>query len=78
MTAFAYGNGVMQPEELAAMRDVFDDVASQPWFSRDPSARKSFAKYLLENFPDGSYDPVMDRPLIEASARKFFSRQAWG
>lgn len=78
MTTFGMGSGVMQPEDLNAMREVFDDVASQPWFSRDPAARKSFAKYLLENYPDGSYDPVMDRPVIEASARKYFSRECWG
>jgi hypothetical protein len=72
MTSFEAGSGVYQPEELAAMRTVFEEVSSEPWFSRAPEARKAFAKYLLENYPDGSYDPVKHRSAIEDAARKYF------
>jgi hypothetical protein len=73
MTSFGTGRGIYQPEELDAMKEVFEEIASEPWFSKSPDARKSFAKYLLENFPDGSYEPIKHRSVIEDAARKYFS-----
>lgn len=73
MTTFDTGRGVYQPEDLSAMREVFEEVTSEPWFDRRPEARNSFAKYLLENYPDGSYDPIKHRAVIEDAARKYFS-----
>lgn len=68
------GRGVYQPEDLAAMKQVFEEITSEPWFSQDPDVRKSFAKHLLENYPDGSYDPVKHRSVIKDAARKYFWR----
>ncbi|WLR94261.1 hypothetical protein [Shinella zoogloeoides] len=73
MTSFGVGRGVYQPEELAEMQRVFEEITSELWFDRRPEARKSFAKYLLENYPDGSYDPIIHRAVIEDVARKYFS-----
>jgi hypothetical protein len=58
------------------MRDVFQEVAAMPWFSREPSAREAFARYLLGAFPSGSYQPETDRAGIVRFAKKHFSRQA--
>lgn len=30
------GNGIFAPDELSTMKDVYEDIISQPWFSRDP------------------------------------------
>jgi hypothetical protein len=46
------GNGIFAPDELSTMKDVYDDIISQPWFSRDPEARKAFARYL-DRVPGG-------------------------
>ena len=73
MTSFETGNSVYQPDELAEMQEVFKEITSELWFARRPEARKSFAKYLLENYPDGSYDPIKHRAVIEDVARKYFS-----
>ncbi|AOF92806.1 hypothetical protein [Sinorhizobium sp. RAC02] len=73
MTSFGQGSGVYEPQDLAAMKVLFDEITSEPWFSGDPKAKKSFAKYLLENYPDGSYDPAKHRSAIEDAARKYFS-----
>lgn len=73
MTSFGMGTGVYQPDELAEMQKVFEEITSELWFDRRPEARKSFAKYLLENYPDGSYDPIIHRAVVEDAARKYFS-----
>lgn len=75
MTPFEIGRGVYQPEQLAAMQKVYAEITSEPWFSKSDDAKKSFAKYLMEHFPDGSYDPMKDRSAIEDAARKYFCRK---
>jgi hypothetical protein len=64
-------NGAFQPEELAALKKVFDDITGQPWFPADEQKRKSFAKYLLDTYP-GTGDFEKHRTVAEASARMFF------
>nr|WP_298094791.1 hypothetical protein [uncultured Shinella sp.] len=65
---------IFEPSELADMRDVFDEITSQPWFSRDPAAKKAFAKYLLEAYPGGTFNPAMDKGLLEATAKAHYGR----
>lgn len=60
------------------MKEVFEEITSEAWFSKEPEAKKSFANYLLENYPDGSYDPIKHRSEIEDVARKYFWLGATG
>jgi len=69
-------SGFFEPSDLVEMRDVFDEITSQPWFSRDPQARKAFAKYLLHAYPGGTFDPATDKPLLEATARAHYGRES--
>ncbi|MCJ8056966.1 hypothetical protein GB928_025610 [Shinella curvata] len=69
-------SGIFEPSELAEMRDVFDEITSQPWFSRDPGAKKAFAKYLLDAYPGGTFNPATDKPMLEATARAHYGRDA--
>lgn len=41
-------NGVFQPEELVALKNIYDEVTRQRWFAKDETTRRSFAKYLFE------------------------------
>ena len=68
--------GVFGPSELADMRDVFDEITSQPWFSRDPDAREAFAKYLLDAYPGGTFNATTDKPLLEKTARANYGRDS--
>lgn len=63
-----------QPEELNALRALFDDITSQPWFDLSGGAKEAFAKYLIETFPAGAFDARKHRSVVEASARMFYSR----
>ena len=63
-----------EPDELDALKKLFDELTSQPWFEPSEDARESFAKYLFETFPAGTFDPAKHRSVIEASARMFYMR----
>lgn len=65
---------IFEPSELAEMREVFEEITSQPWFSRDPDARKAFGRYLFKTYPDGTYDQTKHRLAIEEAARQYFSK----
>jgi len=70
-----YGSkGTFEPEELGALKHVFDELTSQPWFDSSDEAKESFARYLFETFPAVTFDPVKHRSIIEASARMFYTR----
>lgn len=58
------------------MRDVFDEITLQPGISRDPQARKAFAKYRLDAYPGGTFNPATDKPLLEATARAHYGRES--
>jgi hypothetical protein len=66
--------GVFQPEELGALKAIFDELTAEPWFDASEEARESFAKYLFETFPALTFDPIKHRSIIEASARMFYCR----
>jgi hypothetical protein len=66
--------GTFEPEELGALKHVFDDVTSQSWFDSSEETKESFAKYLFETFPAVTFDPVRHRSIIEASARMFYTK----
>lgn len=63
-----------EPDELGALKSIFDELTAQPWFDASDDARESFAKYLFETFPAVTFDPVKHRMIIEASARMFYAR----
>jgi hypothetical protein len=66
--------GTFQPEELAALKQVFDEIVAEPWFEATEEAKEEFAKYLFETFPAVSFDPQKHRPIVEATARTFYTR----
>lgn len=68
--------GTFEPDELGALKSVFDELTSQPWFDASEEARESFAKYLFETFPAVTFDPVKHRSIIEATTRMFYTRDS--
>ena len=67
-------SGFFEPAELADMRDAFDEITSQPWFSRDPAAKKAFARYMLDAYAGGTFNPATDKPMLESTARAYYGR----
>lgn len=67
-------NGTFQPEDLASLKSLFDEITGKPRFAKDEAIRLSFAKYLLETFPGTGYDAAKHRTVVETSARMFYGR----
>lgn len=65
-------NTAFQPEELASLKSLFDEITGQNWFTKDESIRLSFAKYLIDTYPGSSFDPAKHRSVVETSARIFY------
>jgi hypothetical protein len=66
--------GQFEPEELDALKSVFNDITSQPWFEQSEEAKEGFAKYLFETFRAVTIDAERHRPIIEATARAFYAQ----
>ncbi|MCQ4635009.1 hypothetical protein GB927_033635 [Shinella sp. CPCC 100929] len=69
-----FTKGTFEPEELGALKSLFDEIIAQPWFDKTPQNVESFAKYLFETFPAVHFDPRKHRSIIETSARMFYAR----
>ena len=67
------GRGVFRPEEFDVVRQVFDAVTSEAWFTRSEKRREQFAVYLLEAYQHGLTDPFELKTLSRAAARELFA-----
>lgn len=63
-----------EPEDLASLKAIFDEVTAQEWFDPSDDAKEAFAKSLIETYPAGVYDAQKHRQVVMASARMFYSR----
>ncbi len=66
----------LQPDELQAVKAIFDDIVEQDWFDGSENARTSFARYLVETYSISSIKPTRFRKIAEASARMHYSRKS--
>ncbi|AOF93636.1 hypothetical protein BSY16_4640 (plasmid) [Sinorhizobium sp. RAC02] len=64
----------LQPEKLTAVKQVYDDIVTQEWFSKTDEARSSFARYLIDTYSIGQIEPTRFRKIVECSARSHYSR----
>ena len=65
----------LQPEELAAVKQIYDEIVAQDWFERTEEARCSFARYLIETYSISVIEPVRFKTIAECSARTHYSRK---
>jgi hypothetical protein len=63
----------LQPDELNAVKLIFDDVVANDWFDQREEARSSFARYLIETYSINQIEPTRLRKIVEASARAHYS-----
>jgi hypothetical protein len=64
-------NQAYEPGELTALKLIYDEITSQPWFRRSDETKKGFAKYLFKTFPAGQFDGERDYSAVEAVARQY-------
>ena len=61
-------------DDLSTIEEVFEDIAGQPWF--DPKARYQFSRYLVEMFPNNSFNAKRHREIVEGVAHTLFEKKA--
>jgi hypothetical protein len=65
--------GVFRPDEFEMVKQVFDSVTSEAWFTRSEKRREQFATYLLGAYQNGLTDPFELKTLGRAAARARYS-----
>lgn len=65
--------GVFRPEEFAVVKQVYESVTSERWFTHSEKRREQFASYLLDAYQNGLTDPFELRTLSRAAARELFA-----
>ncbi|MCJ8057255.1 hypothetical protein GB928_028015 [Shinella curvata] len=64
----------LQPDELIAVKAVYDDIVSQDWFDQREEAKASFARYLVHTYSISAITSERFRKIVECSARTHYSR----
>lgn len=65
--------GVFRPDEFAVVKQVFESVTSETWFTHSEKRREQFATYLLDAYQNGLTDPFELRTLGRAAARERYA-----
>jgi hypothetical protein len=73
MTSNRLAQRVLEPDELEMVQGVFDRITSQPWFSREPSHRTEFARYVLNMYFRGLVMPWKLEGFCTVAARKRYA-----
>jgi len=69
-----FSPGVLLPEELALIEQVYDTVAAKDWFTKDEARRREFAAYVIATYNRGMVDPSKLLRLCEMTAGRKFRR----
>ncbi|OWW00122.1 hypothetical protein ATY81_25355 [Rhizobium sp. R72] len=65
-------HGVFEPTDLRIIQEVYDRMASEPWFSDGVSYREEFARYVLGMYRRGLVIPEKLEALCKIAAWKKF------
>lgn len=65
--------GVFRPEQFEVVKQVFESVTSEAWFTHSEKRREQFAAYLLDAYRHGLTDPFELRTLGRAAARERYA-----
>lgn len=65
--------GTFRPDEFETIKQVFESVTSEDWFTHSQKRREQFASYLFDAYQNGLTDPFELRTLSRAAARERFA-----
>ena len=51
--------GILTPDDLAVVRNVYDRITSESWVSKDRVTQEHFARYILTMYRRGMCDPEL-------------------
>jgi len=69
-----FSNVILQPDQLALVRRVFDSIVGEPWFNRNRENEFAFASMIVREFERGTNDENALAGHCKAIAQERFSR----
>ena len=69
-----FSNVVLQPDQLALVRRVFDNIVSEAWFSKNQDNEFTFASMIVREFEHGTRDETELLGRCKAIAQERFIR----
>jgi len=54
---FPAGTGIIAPEELDVLQNVYSSISPEDWFTCSKDRREQFASYVIELYRSGVCDP---------------------
>lgn len=70
MSFLAENQGVLRPEDLSIIRNVYDRVVSGPWVTADPRTREQFAAFVVKSYQRGMCHPDKLLQFCQVAARQ--------
>ncbi|MGV2186565.1 hypothetical protein [Rhizobium rhizogenes] len=74
MLSLALSHEIFTPDDLAIMREIFDRVSAEPWFTSEHDKREEFARYVVRMYARGLVLPDRLESMCRVVARKRFTR----
>lgn len=63
----------LTPDQLAMIRDTYDAIADEPWFTKNSESRRAFAVRIVEMYQRGLIIPDKLHVFCLAMARRRFA-----
>ncbi len=72
MVSIELSHGVLEPDDLRLVRDVFEHITTEPWFSKGSAYRSEFAAYVLDTYMRNLTSPERLEEVCRAAAWQRF------
>jgi CheY-like chemotaxis protein len=76
MLSLALSHEIFTPDDLAIVREIFDRVSAEPWFTSEEDKREEFARYVVRMYARGLVLPDRLESMCRVVARKRFDKFA--
>lgn len=73
---FPANTGILQPADFKTVHQIYTEIASEPWFTRDPQRRGQFALSVIDSYRSGQTDPRNLEHYCREIARREFGNSA--
>lgn len=67
--------GVLEPDEVAFLRKIYDRISAEPWLSEEMDVRDDLARYIMAMYLRGLWSEKNLYALCLVAAREKFSDQ---
>jgi hypothetical protein len=69
-----YSGGVLLPEEMSLVSEVFKQIEAEPWFNATDENRQHLAAFIIRTYQRGLAEPEKLRSFCAERARQRFAK----